>query len=110
MNVYRPDSWIPVLISTKDGNIYKILASWQGGFADSSYWKLSSGIESVTETAEGLLEMPQSSGSSYVVSKSPRKSLLISEVLNDAIDKTKGTSVSIKEISLEDLLAAFKKD
>lgn len=65
MREYTPDSWRLVVIeSPEHGKIYKVLASWYGGFTQGDSWKLSSGIEGVTKEGN-LYVMPQSSGSVY---------------------------------------------
>jgi hypothetical protein len=65
MREYTPDSWkIIVVESPEHGKIYKVLASWYGGFAGSDSWKLSSGIEDVKKEGN-LYVMPQASGSVY---------------------------------------------
>ena len=69
MSIYTPDSWKIVLIETpSNGKVYKVLASWYGGFAGSSSWKLSSGITSIKHE-EATLIAPQSSGSTYILHK-----------------------------------------
>jgi hypothetical protein len=66
MREYTPDSWKIVEIdSPKHGKIYKVLASWYGGFAGSNSWKLSSGIEDVKIDGD-MYVLPQSSGSVYI--------------------------------------------
>lgn len=107
MAQYTPDAWIPVLIESEEhGKVYKILASWYGGFAGSDYWKLSSGIESVS-IEENTFVMPQSSGSTYVVSKNPHMSMLIGSMLATFKEQAKSLGASFEEISVEQLLAAF---
>lgn len=71
---YTPDSWYLVkIVSEEHGVIYKVLASWYGGFTQGDSWKLSSGIESVSVeppnevTSSAVYTMPQSSGSTYVL-------------------------------------------
>lgn len=69
MSTYQPDSWKIVLIESEEhGKVYKVLASWYGGFTTGDSWKLSSGIESITHE-DGVYTMPQYSGSVYVCHK-----------------------------------------
>lgn len=109
MNDYTPDSWVPVLIeSPEHGKIYKILCSWYGGFAGSDYWKLSSGIESITEE-DGVLSMPQSSGSVYKVGKHVHMSgLMYAQYAHWSRRAEEGGNFTIKVITVEELLEAFK--
>lgn len=66
---YYPDKWVILKITSQaNGTIYKILASWYGGFGGSDSWKISSGNTSGVRVLEnGILEFPQYSGSTYVV-------------------------------------------
>lgn len=73
MNTYYPDKWVMLKITSRaHGVIYKILASWYGGFAGSNSWKLSSGTAGAFQdpnTPEVIL-FPQESGSTYACHKS----------------------------------------
>jgi hypothetical protein len=109
MSTYTPDSWAPVLIeSDKYGKVYKILASWYGGYAGSDYWKLSSGVESITVSEDGKLTMPQASGSVYVVGGQPHVSMLMGAVFADFEKQAEENGFTIKMIDVADLLEAFK--
>ena len=111
MSTYTPDSWVPVLIESEEhGKIYKVLASWYGGFAGNDYWKLSSGIESVIVSEDGsALTMPQSSGSTYIVGKSTHVSMLMATVFSSFEKQAQENDFMIKIISVEELLEAFKQ-
>lgn len=122
MNTYHPDSWKIVMIESEEyGRIYKVLASWYGGFARGDSWKLSSGIEGVQIT-EGehselrgrnskIYTMPQSSGSVYVLYEGNEHiSGIMSGVFSSFANRAEGSeaSFSIKMIEVEELLEAFK--
>lgn len=63
--IYYPDRWVMVKIASPEhGTVYKILASWYGGFAGSDSWKLSSGTTKVSRTAQHLC-FDQFTGSRY---------------------------------------------
>lgn len=66
MNMYHPDKWVLVKIDVpKTPPLYKILASWYGGFAGGDSWKISSGVtNSVFE--EEVLQFENNSGSTYI--------------------------------------------
>jgi hypothetical protein len=69
MSTYHPDRWVLVEIdSTVHGKITKILASWYGGYLGGDSWKLSSGVNKITKTAEGY-EFDNDSGSVYFCHK-----------------------------------------
>lgn len=108
MAKYNPDCWIPVLIESAEyGKVYKILASWYGGFAAGDSWKLSSGIEAISRSEDGTLTMPQSSGSVYVVSDRPHRSSLIQSMYSEFERELVSNGHSFKEVSLNELLDAF---
>jgi hypothetical protein len=49
-----PEGWVIVKITDtsldKHPPVYKVFASWRGGYLDSNSWKMNSGIKSVEET------------------------------------------------------------
>lgn len=71
MREYRPDLWEVVEIDYGGDVIKKILGSWYGGYAGSDSWRLSSGIESVTEEGD-YYHVLNSSGSTYIIHKRNR--------------------------------------
>ena len=110
MREYTPDSWVPVVLESEEhGKVYKILCSWYGGFAGSDYWKLSSGVESITEE-DGVLTMPQSSGSVYKVGKHTHMSSLMHAQFAHWAKRAEepGSKFTIKVLNVEELLEAFK--
>jgi hypothetical protein len=62
MSDYKPDKWVMVKIG--DENLYKIFASWYGGWAGSDSWKLNSGVTQVSKTGY-VYSFEGSSGSVY---------------------------------------------
>lgn len=106
---YKPDSWVPVLIESEEfGKIYKILASWYGGYVGNDYWKLSSGVESIELSADGLvLTMPQSSGSIYTVGRQTHVSMLMGAIFDNFEKQAAENNFTIKMITVEELLEAF---
>lgn len=69
MSEYIPDSWRLIKITPKNGEvIYKVLASWYGGYLGSNHWKLSSGCKDFI-LKEGKYISTQYSGSVYILSK-----------------------------------------
>lgn len=68
--IYCPDCWVMLKISGPDKPpMYKILASWYGGYGGSNRWKLSSGTTNVTKTDSGAMLFKQASGSEYMCGK-----------------------------------------
>ena len=44
MSDYSPDRWVVVQIVTPNERLYKVFATWSGGYASSDSWKMNSGI------------------------------------------------------------------
>lgn len=64
MTTYNPDKWVMLKFNYDGTIIYKILASWYGGFARGDSWKLNSGITKIEEDGQ-LYRFHGSSGSVY---------------------------------------------
>lgn len=64
MSDYTPDCWTVIRIHTTGQTIYKVFASWSGGFAGADSWKLNSGIVRAAFT-DPYWEFDGSSGSVY---------------------------------------------
>ena len=64
MSEYSPDRWVVVKIITPKEHLYKVFASWSGGYSGSDSWKLNSGITRAT-LAQDRWEFDGSSGSVY---------------------------------------------
>lgn len=61
---YNPDKWVMVKFNHNGEVIYKILASWYGGYLGSDSWKLNSGCTRIEEDEKYYL-FHGSSGSVY---------------------------------------------
>lgn len=66
MSEYKPDKWVMIKFnhSNKNTTIYKILASWYGGFTQGDSWQLNSGVVKIEEDGQCYL-FHGSSGSVY---------------------------------------------
>ena len=64
MSDYTPDRWMVLRIHTPREVLYKVFASWSGGYAGGDSWKLNSGITRAT-FADPYWEFDGSSGSVY---------------------------------------------
>ena len=64
MSDYTPDRWMVLSIHTPKEIIYKVFATWSGGYTGSDSWKLNSGITRAT-FADPYWEFDGSSGSVY---------------------------------------------
>ena len=64
MSDYTPDRWMVLRIHTHREVLYKVFASWSGGYAGGDSWKLNSGITRAT-FRDPYWEFDGSSGSVY---------------------------------------------
>ena len=69
MSTYNPDKWVMLKFTHGDRPVYKILASWYGGYARGDSWQLNSGVVRIEEDGQCYL-FHGSSGSVYVCHKS----------------------------------------
>lgn len=64
MSDYHPDRWVVVRIITPKERLYKVFASWSGGYTGSDSWKMNSGITHAT-LVDDRWEFAGYSGSVY---------------------------------------------
>ena len=64
MSDYTPDRWMVMRIHTPTEILYKVFATWSGGYGGGDSWKLNSGITRAT-FADPYWEFDGSSGSVY---------------------------------------------
>lgn len=102
MSDYIPDKWVVVKISRDNvDTIYKVFASWYGGWAGSDSWKLNSGITRATFGGE-VYSFEGSSGSVYECHKNLYGTNMYGQgVLNNMITNSAKNGVTI-EIMPED--------
>jgi len=103
MNEYAPDYWQIIKLVNGNETIYKLFASWVGGYVNGHSWKLNSGITGIKKV-EKVLHMTDGpktvtvaydvfgvSGSVYRVPAKEncyRTSAYTSGILQSIIDKT----------------------
>ncbi len=86
-----PDKWLMVKITMieTDEVLYKIFASWYGGFMGSNSWRMNSGVTKVTED-DKFFYFAGHSGSLYQCDKqSYGANWFCQGVLNDYIERSK---------------------
>ena len=94
----KPDKWI--VIKIEDG-LYKVLASWYGGYLDGDYWKLNSGIVSVSDEGDWF-DFLGESGSIYRCHKRAYgTSMFTRGFLNEMIEESLSTG-NIIDVMPED--------
>ena len=45
---YTPNRFIILKLTTKDGDLYKVLAGWNGSYTEGQSWRVNSGITKVS--------------------------------------------------------------
>jgi hypothetical protein len=63
-----PDKWVILKITHNDNAIYKVFATWYGGYLDGDRWQLNSGIVKI-EDDEKSFKFYGHSGSCYLCHK-----------------------------------------
>lgn len=106
MNEYRPDGWVIIEVSTKDGGKeYFVFGSWSGGYLDGDSWRLNSGISKVEKDGDYFL-FHGFSGSTYRCSEhgedriSAYNGAILSNILETHKDRD-AKIVSHKDIKID---------
>ena len=95
MSDYRPDRWTVLRIHATGQIIYKVFASWSGGYTGSDSWKLNSGITRAT-LVEDRWEFDGSSGSVYSCHKDAYGTNGYGQaVLNNLLNQAKEQNIQI---------------
>lgn len=98
----KPDLWVIIKITNDQlrAPIYKVLATWLGGYLDGDYWRLNSGIARVEEDEDNYMFYGYS-GSCYVCNKNERAygtNSFSRGVLDNMINKAKDAGVDLEEL------------
>jgi hypothetical protein len=110
MSDYTPDRWTILRIHATGETIYKVFASWSGGYAGSDSWKLNSGITRAT-LVEDRWEFDGSSGSVYSCHKDAYGTNGYGQaVLNNLLNQAKQQSIEIDVLDGETDWAALNYD
>jgi hypothetical protein len=105
-----PDRWTVLRIHATGQIIYKVFASWSGGYTGSDSWKLNSGIVRAT-LVEDRWEFDGSSGSVYSCHKdSYGTNGYGGHVLNGLLEQAKKQGIQIDVLSKDTDWAALNYD
>ncbi len=99
-----PDEWIIFKIENSDDPIYKLFAVWHGGYAGADYWKLNSGISSLT--IEGnMITVHGFSGSCYTCDLRGHgvKSFYGTSILNQFISSLNNKKIPVSQVEVTQL-------
>jgi hypothetical protein len=109
-NDYSPDKWVIVELKYENDTVYKILASWYGGFGGSDQWRLSSGAVQVTEY-DNHYEILNESGSVYYCYKNAEGFSVYSSGIYERFEKSvlEDNSYKISRITIKELETALLK-
>lgn len=101
---YKPNYWQVVKITSTEGKIlYKVFATWVGGYVEGDSWKMNSGIETV-KVNEKTIEFSGYSGSVYeclLDEGSYRTSMYTQSVLDSMIKKADLIGAKIEVLPFE---------
>ena len=110
MSDYTPDRWTVIRIQTPGQTIYKVFASWSGGFAGADSWKINSGIVRAT-FAEPYWEFDGTSGSVYSCHRDGYGTNGYGNyVLNDLLEKAEKQGIQIDVLSKDTDWATLNYD
>jgi len=101
MSTYYPDGW--VIVQVKD--IFKVFASWSGGYTQPDSWKLNSGIKLVEELPN-YYKITGYSESVYFLNKGSENRLNVygHSVLSNMINDLEKKNIQMKVIPIENVL------
>jgi hypothetical protein len=96
MSDYQPDRWCVLKIHAPQEVIYKVFASWSGGYGGSDSWKLNSGITRAS-LVDQRWEFDGSSGSVYSChTQGYGTNGYGGSVLSNLIDKAQAQGITIE--------------
>jgi hypothetical protein len=110
MNNY-PDVWVVVKLTgdaVPDGELYKILAGWYGGYTQGNSWKLNSGITSISEKDNNYY-VEGYSGSLYVCHKDAERLNMTTQGAYNQFHEVYGKKAKIEIVEMKTILNKFKK-
>jgi hypothetical protein len=110
MSDYAPDRWTIIRIHATGQIIYKVFASWSGGYTGSDSWKINSGITRATLVGDRW-EFDGSSGSVYSCHKDGYGTNGYGgHVLNGLLEKAEQQGIEIDVLSKDTDWAALNYD
>ena len=104
MNEYKPNYWKVVKITSTEGKVlYKVFATWVGGYVEGDSWKMNSGIIEVKSEGNYLLFKGYSGSVYNVVNKeeSYRTSMFTQSVLDSIIKRADLIGAKVEELPFD---------
>jgi hypothetical protein len=102
MSEYNPDRWVIVELKTPKETLYKVLATWYGGYLDGDSWKLSSGIRDVKRIENGYA-FHNHSGSVYNCHKEGYGMNMYTASIYEGFEKLNTDEIKISLVAEEDI-------
>lgn len=102
MSEYNPDKWAIIELKTPTETLYKVLATWYGGYLGSDSWKISSGIQSVKEIENGYA-FHNFSGSVYNCHKESYGMNMYTASVYQNFEKQNSEKIQIRLINEDDV-------
>jgi len=108
MSMYDPDVWAVIRFTgadVPDGELYKILAGWHGGFADSDHWKINSGITQIEQQGDWYL-IGGYSGSVYRCHKNAERTNGLTQSIFDQYQRgyaAQGRAVTMQIVTIDSI-------
>ncbi len=94
-----PDRFIVLKLGSDENSIYKVFATWYGGYLSSDSWKMNSGISKVEED-EQYIRFYGYSGSCYQCIKGTYGTNMYSQgILNTILENTNKVNISVTIMS-----------
>ena len=105
MRLYEPDGWVCLkIIRGNHPPYYRLFGSWSGSFDTPNSWRLSSGFLNNDHFCikDGVLTIPQSSGSVYRVNTSMQHNLSLynREVLEQLLLSSQRSNLKEEQVSI----------
>ena len=106
--IYKPDKWLIIKYPYEGETVFRVFATWHGGYLNGDSWKLNSGITK-TKYKDGLFSFHGESGSVYTCHENKYGSTGYGNtVLGNLIEKFKDLSVDVTILSKEDVNDLYK--
>lgn len=102
MTAYVPDRWVVIELKSSTETVYKVLASWYGGYTGSDSWKLSSGITSI-DNKDDVYEFHNYSGSVYTCHKQAYGMSMYTTSIYDSWEKQNSDEIAIRVLDEQEV-------
>ena len=102
MSTYTPERWVIVELKTPKETLFKVLASWYGGYCGSDSWKLSSGL-TLIDKKEHAYEFHNFSGSVYVCHRESYGMSLYTASIFEYYQKQNTDEIQIRMLDEEEI-------